>query len=249
MTGYLLSIQELRQGPESASLWREALEKLDDCRRAKADRLGRGGDGFAAGETVSRQMAQAVGAGLLLQLGAQGGFPGGREARAGAEPGDRICLERLTVPEALERLGEPVPVAYVTGRQGKPDFPEGMGHFNLSHSEELVCAVFDEAPVGVDIQWMRPLRNMRLAERFFSGRERALLEECREEDARTRLFYDFWVKKESWAKLTGEGIASAVTRDIGELSLAARWQECEMPEGYRGAVCRYQKDQKNLPGA
>lgn len=241
MKGYLLSVEQFYTASEAGQLWQETVGKLDDCRRAKADRLGRGIAAVSAGETVSRQMAQAVGAGLLLQLGVQEKAVDRGGMAEGMEAGEMPCFELLTVSEILKRLGEPVPVEYVTGKHGKPGFPDGMGHFNLSHSEEFVCAVFDEEPVGVDIQWMRPLRDMRLAEKYFSPGEKAALAACVDERQRERLFYNIWVRKEAYAKLTGEGIAAAVSQDTLALSDKVCWSRCAVPGEYCAAVCRYRR--------
>jgi phosphopantetheine--protein transferase-like protein len=86
---------------------------------------------------------------------------------------------------------------------------------------------------------MRQLKEMRMAERFFSRAERQSLLECSLGEERTDRFYRLWVKKEAYAKLTGEGIAATVGKDTEELSEIVEWQEYREPEGYRMALCRY----------
>ena len=229
MTGYLLSVKELNSGPEAQRLFEEAVQKLDVHRLEKVN-------GFKPGNARN----EAVGAGLLLQLAAQKSQKPASWERTIWDEG--VVFERLSLPDLLEQLGEPVQIAYRHGPHGKPDFPDRMGHFNLSHSEELVCAVFDRDDIGVDIQRMRLLQNMRLADRFFSKREREALESCVDPKMKARLFYRIWVKKESYAKLTGEGIATVVERDTFTLSQQVVWRECEIPEGYCMAVCQYRDE-------
>lgn len=238
MTGYLLSVEELNSGSGAELLYQAAIEKLDIHRLEKAERIRPG-----------KARSQAVGAGLLLQLAVQGMRedssqkcePCG-ELRSLAEPGTPEDFELLTIPDILERLGAPVSVAYRHGTHGKPDFEDGLGHFNLSHSESLVCGVFAREEIGVDIQRMKPLQDMHLAERYFSKRERSVLAACADRELRDRLFYRIWVRKEAYGKLTGEGIAAVVTKDTDELSGQVSWREYELPQGYCMAMCQYRKD-------
>lgn len=45
-----------------------------------------------------------------------------------------------------------------TGKKGKPFFPDHPDvHFNLSHCKTAVACALDSAPVGVDVQELRPL--------------------------------------------------------------------------------------------
>ena len=78
--------------------------------------------------------------------------------------------------------------------RGKPffsGFPQA--HFSLSHSRgHVLCAVSD-APVGVDIEFHRPLR-AGTADKLMSQ------EEMRDFD-----FFELWTLRESFYKLTGEG--------------------------------------------
>lgn len=236
MKGYLLSVEELNNGTKAQRLLDEALQKLDVHRLAKVNRL-----------RVGKAKNQAVGAGLLLQLAVQEQIsecstPEEQISREQDMRNETTVLERITLANLLERLGDPVQIAYSHGTKGKPDFADAMmGHFNLSHSEEYVCAVFDRRELGVDIQWMRPLKNMRMAERFFSQGEKQALADCSNPGMREKLFYRIWVKKESYAKLTGEGIAAVVEQDTFALARQVVWQEWEMPEGYCMAVCQYRE--------
>lgn len=88
------------------------------------------------------------------------------------------------------------------GVHGKP-FVEGMPqiHFNLSHSGEWVLAVFAPVEVGCDIQQrIANVRNEQIARRFFAGEEQQAY-------AAGMDFYRIWARKESYLKLTGDGMA------------------------------------------
>ena len=93
-------------------------------------------------------------------------------------------------------------IAY--GLKGKPYLPDRPDvHFNISHcSGGCVCAVSDQ-PVGVDIQDIRPF-SQRVANYCCSAGELALLQQSQNpsED-----FARMWAMKESYVKMTGEGIA------------------------------------------
>lgn len=129
--------------------------------------------------------------------------------------------------------------------KGKPylaDYPEI--HFNLSHSGDYVCCAVSDDPVGVDIQKKIKLRE-KLAERFFTPSEKQLLSEC-EELQREDLFFRMWSIKESYLKLTGEGLSGGLSgfeilwreRAISQMGKnVAFFEESDCLEGYCLCVC------------
>ncbi|MCM1112479.1 MAG: 4'-phosphopantetheinyl transferase superfamily protein [Muribaculum sp.] len=248
MKCYLLSVEEFEQAVEAERLRASALERLDAHRLEKVRRSRTG---------TARNLA--LGAGLVLQLAVQEGMRQERtsacevsQSARGFKAPDGAAIRTaklpiLTVSEALERLAGPVQIAYRCGAQGKPDFAQEDWHFNLSHSGRYVCCVLDRAEVGVDLQQMRPFAGRNPGERFFAPRERELLAACEDVAERELLFYRLWVRKESYAKLTGEGIAAAVARDVAELERDVVWQTYDLPEGYCMAVCRYRKAERCVP--
>lgn len=124
-------------------------------------------------------------------------------ALAEAYPEGKDCFELLTNPETRAGVVD-------KGPAGKPCLrPEMPGeralYFNLSHSGAYaVCALADEE-VGCDIQQISPVRD-RLIQRFFHETERAYIGDSDERFTRV------WTMRESYAKMTGEGIA--VMRDL-----------------------------------
>lgn len=229
MQVYLLSIKALLYKPEDEApdavcavrLRQHALKMLDKHRLEKVRKI-----------NAQTAQSQSIGAGLLLQFAVQ------------MKSKNKEELVVLSVSEVLEKIEDAVSIDYTYDVYGKPDFAEGNWHFSLSHSGEYVCLVTDESPVGVDIQQMRSLKNYHLAERYFSEKEFSKLEACLDETEKEECFYDIWVKKESYAKLTGKGIGQTVDLDTEDASLPVCWREFDGPEGYRLAVCTadYQRE-------
>lgn len=221
MQVYLLSIKELLYRPDeamnavqAAQLRQRALKMLDKQRLEKAQKI-----------NAETAQSQSIGAGLLLQFAVQ------MKGQFNEE------MLMLSVSEVLEKMEAPIPIDYNYDIYGKPDFADANWHFNLSHSGEYVCLVTDESPVGVDIQQMRPLKNYHLAERFFSEKELIKIESYINITEKVECFYDIWVKKESYAKLTGEGIGKVVGLDTEDESIPVCWRQFEAPVGYRLVVC------------
>ena len=91
--------------------------------------------------------------------------------------------------------------------KGKPYLPDHPDiHFNISHCPQgCVCAVSDK-PVGVDIQDIRPF-SQDIANRCCSTEELLLLTQSADPAAG---FTQMWAMKESYLKMTGEGIAQSL---------------------------------------
>lgn len=97
-------------------------------------------------------------------------------------------------------------------------------HFNLSHSGEYVCCAIGDEPVGVDIQKQVPVKEG-LAKRFFTEKENMILDNLKEKE-RYGIFFRMWSIKESYVKLTGQGLRQ------GLCSFEIDWK----------AGCIYQRD-------
>ncbi len=86
--------------------------------------------------------------------------------------------------------------------------------FNLSHSGEYAICATAHAEIGCDIQRISSERK-RLAEQFFHESERHYIEQIPDapyngtnpaQEERDRRFTRVWTMRESYAKMTGEGI-------------------------------------------
>jgi 4'-phosphopantetheinyl transferase len=114
----------------------------------------------------------------------------------------RVILARYT-------RGAPRDLVFATDEFGKPALmqPACDFHFNLAHSEHLaLCAITRAAPIGVDVEFVKPLENLdELAARFFAPREIAALRAL-PADQRARGFYACWTRKEAYLKALGKGL-------------------------------------------
>jgi 4'-phosphopantetheinyl transferase len=137
---------------------------------------------------------------------------------------------------------------------GKP-FIEKCGiEFNVSHSSDWILFAFTRsAEIGVDIEHIRPMADMRdLAKQNFAASEFADWEATPEQD-RTDAFYRCWTRKESFIKAIGEGLScpldsfevafgldqpARLTSVDGDEALAAKWWVADLPgfAGYAAAV-------------
>lgn len=138
----------------------------------------------------------------------------------------------LALDYALRRYGQGLrerDMEYVFGEWGKPslrDYPEIC--FSLSHSGDYAMCSIGESPVGNDIECIRAGR-LKVAERFFTERERAFLYshpdlraeggkerkrekslardmQGRNDEETTQRMFRIWTMKESFLKATGVGM-------------------------------------------
>ncbi len=104
----------------------------------------------------------------------------------------------LLLRYAYAQAGKPFPAAFSKTAQGKPFAPDSPLRFNLSHSGEwALCAVADNE-VGCDVEKL-DFAHLRVAERFYTARERAQLVAATEEE-RVFRFFRIWTLKESFLK-------------------------------------------------
>lgn len=89
------------------------------------------------------------------------------------------------------------------GERGKPYFTDSAYHFSISHTEKMAFCVLSQSPVGIDAECLDRRIKLSLAEKILSPYEFAQYEKA--EDKQKALL-TFWVLKEAWGKLTGEGI-------------------------------------------
>jgi 4'-phosphopantetheinyl transferase len=133
---------------------------------------------------------------------------------------------------------------------GKPylsKFPNVF--FNLSHSEDFVVCAFDNYPVGIDIERVKDIEYMDIAENFFTKKEYEYIMKS-DFDKQLHKFYDIWTLKESYMKCCGKGLSLPlksfsveinitegirVLTDSGYVQHALRIVEIE--PGYKMAVC------------
>lgn len=129
------------------------------------------------------------------------------------------------------------------GENGKPQI-DGL-YFNLSHSHDMAVCVISDGMVGCDIEKIGKLREG-IAERFFTENEIKHLEQFEGELKRDE-FFRLWTLKESYMKMTGEGMSLALDRfefkfsDNIKLYRDGKLCDCNIMEyevpGYKLSVC------------
>lgn len=90
-----------------------------------------------------------------------------------------------------------------TDSKGKP-LLQGL-YFNLSHSEQKILLAISDSPVGCDIEKVTKA-SFNVAQHFFCAEENDYLSSIAEEK-RNRAFFRLWTVKESYLKMTGEGLS------------------------------------------
>ena len=107
---------------------------------------------------------------------------------------------------ALDKIGITNPV-FDIDKYGKPYLKNYSDvHFNLSHSEGYVACAVSDSPVGVDIEYVTDI-DLNLAKQFFYGTE---YEYVLNNNDQKKAFFELWVLKESYMKMTGLGFRLAL---------------------------------------
>ena len=134
----------------------------------------------------------------------------------------------LLLREACRRelgLDEVPPLAWT--EKGKPWFPSLPGvHFNLSHCPEAAVCAMDSAPVGIDVEAVRPLDEDLLAHVMSPAEQAEILADA----APGTAFMRFWTRKESILKLTGEGLCDTLP-SLLENTTGVRTRSVTAPDG------------------
>lgn len=233
-TVYLLDISPLREMQGEQDYIQQALGKLDECRRKKA-------------ESIKKEHAKAasIGAGLLLQWAAHClwysliGWDDGEDAwwfNERMETQEATTqVHVLNVEELLTQLDTVFPLTYRYGKNGKPYWEENPLYFSLSHSGKYVLCAVSEQEIGADIQEIRSEGWEKTAQRYFAKEEIVALGSCEKEEAE-KLFFRLWTRKEARGKLTGQGVAAMLSENMLEEG-SISWLKLAAPEGYEVSVC------------
>lgn len=138
---------------------------------------------------------------------------------------------------------------------GKPVLERAPFHFNISHSGSFALCGVGDAPLGVDVESIRP-RRAGLPRYVLSDIEFDWFTSC---GSRWEDFYTLWTLKESRVKYTGQGLDCAA-RSIpvpllspGESAcMDGLWFRAFAGPGWRGACCAEERppelvDYNSLP--
>lgn len=160
----------------------------------------------------------------------------------------RLVVSRGLRREMLARMTGRVAreLEFVEEEGSKPRLVDADGwDFNVSHAGDYVAVVVGRGSVGIDLEKLRPVREMSaLVRRYFHADEAAAWEKL-EERAREEGFFVLWSAREAAMKCCGLGLAKglAVTRvDPGFLRAPngttqvgtdmVALERCEAPVGY-----------------
>lgn len=139
------------------------------------------------------------------------------------------------------------------GYNGKPEI-DGL-YFNLSHSHEVAVCAVSNSPVGCDVEKIDKARE-KIATHFFTPQEMMHLNQFNGEK-KDEEFYRLWTMKESYIKMTGEGMKLSFKRiefQIGEAVHVFRdgkrcdcyIREYKLP-GYKLTVCGQEHEFEENP--
>jgi 4'-phosphopantetheinyl transferase len=137
------------------------------------------------------------------------------------------------------------------GTHGKPELaPDQPLAFNASRSGGLSVVAVASAPVGVDIEQVRPIDDaLQIADGLFADGERRRLRML-PRSARSQAFLALWTRKESVVKATGRGLSQpldAFDVSAGKEDMDGRWHsqlgstplvvaQLDAPSGWLAAV-------------
>ena len=153
-------------------------------------------------------------------------LPGTRRERLQKLPREKhqevLCAYLLLRMALWERCGwRDIPQIEVDER-GKPFFPDYPDtHFSLSHTAGAAAVALADAPVGVDIERIRPV-SVRAMERIAGVRTEAA-------------FFRDWVRREARVKRTGSGIVTMM-RTEAPLNRGEFYYEVDAFHGYAAGV-------------
>ena len=161
----------------------------------------------------------------------------------------RACDRKLSLgawrlmESSLKQHGVPIENV-VIGENGKPGC-EGV-YFNLSHSDDMVLCAVSDTLVGCDIEKVTDAP-MEVAEHYFSEMECRYISTAKDSADSDRRFFRLWTMKESYMKMTGEGMSLSPERieiNIDNLTVLRDGvlQSCELQnsavKGYEISVCQ-----------
>ncbi len=104
---------------------------------------------------------------------------------------------------------------------------------SISHSGKKCAVVKSQNAVGIDLEEIKQRDFLKLSNRFFSEKEKEYFEN---EKYSAKAFYTIWTRKESYAKLTGEGLKE-IFRQTDTFSLSDYVFTTEELDGYILTVC------------
>ena len=173
-----------------------------------------------------------------------------------SEDKKRSLTAELLLKKALTDQGKDLnDLTYEYNDYGKPKLKDiGDFCFNISHSGDYVILAVSDKEIGCDIEKIRN-RDLKIAKRFFADKEYEDLLKIEDEEERRKMFYLYWVLKESFIKFSGQGLSKPLDSfwiNISEdkkISVYDRSDDIniypkhfDIIPGYSIAVCSYDEE-------
>lgn len=131
---------------------------------------------------------------------------------------------------------------FVSGVHGKPflEIDEGRTgiEFSLTHTSGLVACAVSTAPVGIDVELVRPDWDYREVVRYFTAAEAKALSLVSPELSSTT-FVEIWTLKESFLKAVGCGLSGALDSVSFDVADTSRVQ-CSLPDNFTSNEWKFQ---------
>jgi 4'-phosphopantetheinyl transferase len=165
--------------------------------------------------------------------------------------GDRWSAARGYLRQILSTYLDLAPdrIVFTLGAQGKPKVVGTPIEFNISHSRDrAIYGVSTKYPLGIDLEFMRPIVAADLVDRFFAKREQEQFHALPVE-IQQQAFYHAWVQKEAYLKACGTGLSTPLDKievsidprtptAIVSAPIAGNWQiqNLEIAANYASAI-------------
>lgn len=109
-------------------------------------------------------------------------------------------ITRVALSETLNCSAKDIDIKL--SPSGKPYLEGNPVYFSVSHSENLVACVVSNRPVGIDVEFIRPIPPS-IQERICTEAELKHLRSFKNEEERNLRFFTLWTRKEALFKRNG----------------------------------------------
>jgi 4'-phosphopantetheinyl transferase len=125
----------------------------------------------------------------------------------------KLCIGvEILLNYLLKKIGLDNPI-FDSDEYGKPYIKNYSDvHFNLTHSQNYVACAISDSPVGVDIEHIHDV-DLELAKKYFQDQEYEYVKNNQHNNA----FFELWVLKESYMKMTGLGFGLGLDEFMVEI--------------------------------
>ena len=147
---------------------------------------------------------------------------------------ERIAAEVL-LQYAFKEYGFDIPKEYAYDNLGKPTASDV--YFSITHTKGAVMVAVSNNPVGVDLEMRRNI-DEKIASRILTKEELDFYNEHKGSE----YLLDCFVRKESFFKMTGEGIGSNLTKESVNQILNSSKQVALCFDDYLSIITTKEKD-------